>query len=86
MRQKEEELAQAKERDQRDLDENKASHQAHLKEMEDKIIATETNQANQNQQSQREFELIIQAYVPKNAVLEEQLLLLFLKQQSKEEK
>ena len=85
MRQKEEELAQAKERDQRDLDENKASHQAHLKEMEDKIIATETNQANQNQQSQREFELIIQAYAHKNAVLEEQLLLL-LKQQSKEDK
>ena len=83
LRQWEEEFTQAKERYQRELDQNKASHQAHPKEIEDNIIATETNQANQSQQTQREFELTFHAYAAKNAVLEEELL---LNQQSQEEK
>ena len=83
LKQKEDELAQAKERFQRDLDQSKAEQQAHLQSLETKINEVEANHETQNQKSQRELALRTQELAAKNAILEEEML---LKQQSQEEK
>ena len=57
IKQKEAELAQAKEKYQRDLDQSKAEHQAHLQSLETKINEVEANHETQNQKSQRELAL-----------------------------
>ena len=81
--QKESEFAQAKDKFQRELDESKADHQEHLKNMENKINEVAANHETQNQRSQRDLELRSQELAAKNAALEEELL---LRQQSQEER
>ena len=57
IKQKEAELAQAKEKFQRDFDQSKAEHQAHLQSLETKINEVEANHETQNLKSQRELAL-----------------------------
>ena len=70
IKQKEAELAQAKEKFQRELDQSKADHQAHLQSLETKINEVEANHETQNQKSQRELALRIQEIAAKDAALE----------------
>ena len=57
LKQKDDELGQAKERFQRDLDQSKADHQEHFKRMESNINEVAANHETQNQRSQRNLEL-----------------------------
>ena len=57
LKQKEDEIAQAKERFQRDLDQSKADHQSHLQSLETKINEVEAIHETQNKTKQRELAL-----------------------------
>ena len=83
LKQNDNELAKAKERFQRDLDQSKADHEEHLKRMECKINEVAAIHETQHQRSQRDVVRRAQELSAKNAVLEEELT---LKQQSQEEK
>ena len=72
--QKNNEMAQAREK-QRELDQSKADHQEHLKNMENKVNEIAAKHETQNQRSQRDLELKAQELAAKNAALEEELLL-----------
>ena len=66
LKQKDDELAQVKERCQRDLDKNTAAHQEHLRNMEDKISEVEADHVTKKQ-SQRELEFRLQDVASKKA-------------------
>ena len=82
LKQKDDELAQIKERYQRELDNNTAAHQEHLRNMENKISEVEADH-DTKKQSQRELELRLQDVASKNALLEAELV---RRDQSQEEK
>ena len=83
LKQTEAELDQAKEKFQREIDQSKADHQAHLQSLETKINEVEANHETQHQKSQRELALRMQEIAATDAALEEERL---LKQQGQEEK
>ena len=72
--QKESELAEAKEKFQREFDQRQAEHREHLKKMESKINEVASNQEMHNQKGQRDLELKAQELQAKNAALEHELL------------
>ena len=73
LKQKDDELAQIKERYQRELDSNTAAHQEHLRNMETKISEVEADH-DTKKHSQRELELKLQDIASKNAILEAELV------------
>ena len=83
LKQKDNELAQAREHFQRDLDQSKADHQEHLKRIETKINEAASSHETQHQRSHRYLELRAPELAAKNAAVEEELT---LRQPSQEEK
>jgi hypothetical protein len=73
LKQKDDELAQIKERYHRELDNNTAAHQEHLRNMENKISEVEADH-DTKKQSQRELELRLQDVASQNALLEAELV------------
>ena len=73
LKQKDDEMAQIKERYQRELDKNTAAHQEHLRNMETKISEVEADH-DTKKHSQRELELKLLDIANKNAILEAELI------------
>lgn len=73
LKQKDDELAQIKERYQRELHNNTVAHQEHLRNMENKISEVEADH-DTKKHSQRELELRLQDVASKHAILEAELV------------